>query len=288
MREIYTRLGRIVALQDTLPLNEVRERRFAHGRTCPHCHSDRVQRHGRYSYVPQALREAGAPPDRYRYRCLACRRTFNDLTATPLSGLQFPDRYLEFLRCMARQMSVRRAARELGVQPATSFYWRHKTLAAFQAAPTQPLQGIAEADETYFVENRKGERHLTERAPRHHGARAQHRGLGAEQLCVAVARDRLGGTVARVAGYGTPGYPELDRAFQGALGAVDVLCTDAHRAYATLADRNNIRHVALNASRAERRRGIYHIQGVNGYHGRLKRFIGRFGGVNDRYLNHYL
>ena len=54
VREIYTCLGRIVALQDTLSLHELRERRFAHGRTCPHCHCARVQRHGRYGYVPRA------------------------------------------------------------------------------------------------------------------------------------------------------------------------------------------------------------------------------------------
>lgn len=288
LREIYSRLGRIVGVDQPLALDEIRERRFAQGRACPHCRSERVQRHGKYRYMPEAFRDDAHAPQRYRYRCLACRRTFNDLTATPLDGMQRVDRYPAFLSCMARGMTVRKTAREIGVQPATAFYWRHKTLAAFRAAPLAPLQGITEADETFFLESQKGTRRMVERAARRHGARANRPGLGGEQVCVAVARDRLGHTVARMAGYGKPDIVELEGALRTALGGVTVLCTDAHRPYATLAERHHIEHIALNASRGERSRGIYHLQGVNGYHGRLKKFIGRFNGVADRYMDHYL
>lgn len=34
--------------------------------------------------------------------------------------------------------------------------------------------------------------------------------------------------------------------------------------------------------------GVYHIQNVNSYHSRLKRWINRFNGVATKYLQHYL
>ena len=37
-----------------------------------------------------------------------------------------------------------------------------------------------------------------------------------------------------------------------------------------------------------RRKDIHHLQGVNGYHGRLKKFIGKLNSVADRYMDHYL
>jgi hypothetical protein len=35
-------------------------------------------------------------------------------------------------------------------------------------------------------------------------------------------------------------------------------------------------------------KGLYHIQNVNNYPGRLKQWIERFKGVATKYLNHYL
>ncbi len=35
-------------------------------------------------------------------------------------------------------------------------------------------------------------------------------------------------------------------------------------------------------------KGIYHIQNVNNFHSRLKRWLQRFNGVASKYLEHYL
>ena len=47
-------------------------------------------------------------------------------------------------------------------------------------------------------------------------------------------------------------------------------------------------HVALDAGKKERKRGIYHLNNVNSYHSRLKQWIRRFRGVSTEYLEHYL
>ena len=55
------------------------------------------------------------------------------------------------------------------------------------------LTGVAEMDETYFLESYKG-RKVVGRAPRKRGGRAAKRGLSREQIPVLVARDRSGVT----------------------------------------------------------------------------------------------
>ena len=49
-----------------------------------------------------------------------------------------------------------------------------------------------------------------------------------------------------------------------------------------------MQHIALVTARNERKRGIYHVQTVNSYQGRLKGWIARFRGVATKYRPRYL
>ena len=69
--------------------------------------------------------------------------------------------------------------------------------AAAQSAPGQrqasALRGIAEADESYFLESSKGQRALLRQA-RRRGGKASQRGVSKEQVSVLMVRDRAGAT----------------------------------------------------------------------------------------------
>jgi hypothetical protein len=52
------------------------------------------------------------------------------------------------------------------------------------------FEGIVEVDESYFLYSEKGKRGISERKPRKRGGKSMHRGIGYEQVCVLVARDR--------------------------------------------------------------------------------------------------
>jgi len=56
----------------------------AAGRSCPHCAGTR-------------LHQCGFASGLQRYRCLACRRTFNALTGTPLARLRKREGWLPFI-----------------------------------------------------------------------------------------------------------------------------------------------------------------------------------------------
>ena len=66
------------------------------------------------------------------------------------------------------------------------------------------------------------------------------------------------------------------------------LCTDGSQAMRGAAQALPVRHIALVTARNERKRGIYHVQTVNSYQGRLKGWIARFRGVATKYLPRYL
>ena len=59
----------------------------AQGRPCPHCHCSHKQR-------------CGCANGLQRYRCCACRRTYNALTSTPLARLRKREHWLRFLQCV--------------------------------------------------------------------------------------------------------------------------------------------------------------------------------------------
>jgi len=50
-----------------------------------------------------------------RYRCAACRKTFNPLTGTPLSGLHYPDRWQDQAQALINGETIAKAAARRGV-----------------------------------------------------------------------------------------------------------------------------------------------------------------------------
>ena len=102
-------------------------------------------------------------------------------------------------RCAARRSgrgggwAGRAAARRCGGDKNTSFRGRHRVLDKLSGAKPAHLQGIVEADETYFLESFKGRRNLP-RPARKQGGSAAKRGLSDEQIPVLIARDRTTAT----------------------------------------------------------------------------------------------
>src|SRR5689334_20923250 len=160
------------------------EEAFTAAPRCPHCGAERLQRWGHAS----GLR---------RYRCQACRKTFNALTGTSLARLRKKECWLRYGEALAAGMTLAKAAAHCGVHLTTSFRWRHRFLEA-PVATREALAGVVEADETFFRRSHKGSRRWRraegplERRPHRRGERASKRGLSAEQVPALIARDRAG------------------------------------------------------------------------------------------------
>jgi transposase-like protein len=245
----------------------------ARKRSCPACGGQRCHRCGRAN-------------DLQRYRCVACGRTFNGLTGTPLARLRLRDKWQAYFRCLIESKTVRGAATQVAVAKTTSFRWRHRFLAGVRREPRPQLSGIVEADETYHLESQKGSRHL-DRPARKRGGKARRRGISRELDCILVARDRTRHTCDFVTGRGPVTAHQLSEHLKPVLAPDVLLVSDGARAYQAFATEAGIMHEAVNVQGGIRTRGTIHIQGVNGWHSRFKTWLRRFNGVASCYLAHY-
>jgi transposase-like protein len=242
--------------------------------SCPHCGGRHLHRHG----YDRGLQ---------RYRCCACKRTFNALSGTPLARLRHRPLWLGYLDGMLDGKSVRAAAEALGVHRNTSFRWRHRFLHLAKHDRPAALTGIAEADEMFLLESQKGSRKL-DRPARRRGGVARWRGINRDHVCVLVARDRGGATFDFVTGRGAVTAAQLHQHLLPVLDKDVLLVTDGHGAYRTFARTAGISHEAVNLRAGERVRGAVHVQNVNAYHSRFRQWLSRFRGVASHYLPNYL
>ena len=241
---------------------------------CPRCQCRALHRHGHANGLQ-------------RFRCRACRRTFNSLSGTPLARLRCKAKWISFAETMLDPAAtVRRSAERAGVHRSTSFRWRHRFLSGARLDRQLPLDGIVEADEMYVLESQKGSRHL-DRPPRKRGGVAGKRGISGEQVCVLVARDRSGRTIDAVPGRGPVTAAQLVLHLAPVLAADALLVTDGHPAYRAFAGRCGIAHQCVNLQAGERVRGAVHVQNVNAYHSRMRTWLRHFCGVASRYLENY-
>jgi transposase-like protein len=251
---------------------------FRSGRRCPACASPAWHRHGQANGLQ-------------RYRCRACRRTYNDLTGTPLARLRLREKWMSYLDALLDSVSVRAAADRVKIHRNTAFRWRHRFLAGITNDLPERLHGIAEADEMFLLESQKGSRRLT-RPPRQRGGHTSRPGISRELDCILVARDRSGQTFDAVTGRGALKACQLERHLLPVLDPQVLLVTDANAAYRAFSRRHGIAHQYVNVSAGERVRrskaGAIHVQNVNSYHHRFRGWLARFHGVASRYLPNYL
>ena len=69
-----------------------------------------------------------------------------------------------------------------------------------------------------------------------------------------------------------------------------MLVTDAWRAYKTYAKEKGLQSITESNQTMESTflKGLYHIQIVNSFHSRMKKWLDRFKGVATKYLDNYL
>lgn len=250
------------------------ETRLTEKPVCPHCAHEHVSRWG----FANGLQ---------RYRCNACRATFNALTQTPLAGLRHKAKWMDYAKQLAEGTSIRKSAAAVGIHPNTAFRWRHRFLSLPNGQQAISLAGIAEADETYFLESQKGRKQGLSRSPRKRGGKASKRGLSEEQTAVLICRDRAGNTADFILEKADKTH--IEAVLKPLLAADVVLCTDGEKALAAVAKELGITHRPINLAAGQRVvAGVYHVQNVNAYDSRLKEWMRRFHGVSTRYLGNYL
>ncbi len=268
--------------------NEVKENRFSKGRICPHCECDKISRNGRYH-------------GKQRYICKHCRKTFTDFTLSPKhNSKKDVKQWIQYAKCMINGYSIRKCAKETNISVPTSFYWRHKILDAIRAfIGIGSVGGVIEVDEAFFRESFKGnhKKSTTFRMPRKSHERGvkgsfskktekRKRGISKEQICVICAMDRTGNLITELICKGRMKHTDLERLFKDRIEDEAILCTDSHKSYIRFAQNLDIELQQI--ERGKHKKGIYHIQHINAFHSKLKKWMDRFNGVSTKYLANYM
>lgn len=261
-------------------IKEIREQRFAIKPHCPHCGSPHIVGYGKYR-------------GRQRYMCKDCGKTYNDLSASPLAGTHYPEKWPEFIELMLQGAVLKKVAEALDIHISTAFYWRHKVLNALSAFVPGNLAGIIESDEKFILESNKGRnqvRRYGKRDARQRGGKASLRGISREQVCVITAMDRNGEIISKTAGRGRVSAKMIAAAIGSYIPKDAILCTDAAKNYTLFAKATGLKHYKVNGSKRQYVIDkVYHIQHVNSYHSRLEEWINRhFKGVATKYMDRYL
>lgn len=268
--------------------NEVKENRFSRGKVCPHCGHDKVSRNGKYN-------------GNQRYICKFCRKTFTDFTRSPRYNSKRDTRkWILYAKCMINGYSIRKCAKLVGISIPTSFYWRNKILDAIRVyMGTGIVEGVIEVDEAFFRESFKGDHKKSTtftmpRKARKRGIKGsfsskdekRKRGISKEQVCVICAMDRTGNLITELICKGRMKHTDLERLFRDRIEDNSILCTDSHKSYIKFAQNLGIELQQI--KRGKHKEGIYHIQHINSFHSKLKKWMDRFNGVATKYLSNYM
>lgn len=247
---------------------------------CPHCASEHVVKHG-------------SKQGTQRYRCRGCGKTFCLATNTLLAWTQKDiSIWRKYISCMMEGLSIRKAAEKCGIHRDTSFAWRHKILDALQnMAESINLDGIVEADETYFRVSYKGNHKKSSnftmpRNAKKRGTASKRRGLSREQVCAPCAVNRNGLSIAKISNLGIAGIQDLRFVLGGRIQKESILCTDKAHSYKIFSSIEELNLVQMNTGKYTK--GMFNIQHINSYHSLLKKFLDKFNGVSTKYLNNYL
>lgn len=250
----------------------IREARFSAGLACVRCRSRAIIRWGTFR-------------GRQRFRCRSCRRTFSDLTGTPVAYAKRLGVLPAYRDCMRHSLSLRASARAVGVHLTTSFRWRHRLLAGVFAEETVRLSGLIEVEECRVL--------CSDTRPYTPFRRRERR-------LVARRKDRpswLVGMLDRT-GRSVIGYAGEERPNRSCWELMVTECVDAPALIITRTPANGVVARAAEtyglqvwSSARVRSRGasdlLCHTSGVASMLQRFRRWLRRFCGVSTKYLDNY-
>jgi transposase len=227
-----------------------------------------------------------------RYRCHACRRTFNDLTHTLLAQSKRSLAHwilATFLLCLA--CSSRRIAREVGIHIRTSYRWcwwlRN---AALSYEMQRQLEGTVEADELYHTAGQKGQAKQggTKRLGRRPRGRRKKREPGRghydkDRPAMIAWVSRHGAVVVQAVRDFT--VSTVQKAADLAVQTGSRLYTDSANSYRAL---KGYRHAFVNHTKKEYARGDVHENRAECLFSLLKPYLRVFRGISKRNLPGYL
>ena len=241
---------------------------------CPYCGSNNICKNGHTGKSQQ-------------FRCNNCHKNYSSKTNTIFFHTRKTiELWQEYIELFSQGLSLRKIVEKMNnkISYPTSFYWRHKILEVMKNFDNHDkLDGIVEADETFFEESQKGSRKMT-RKPRKRGYSCCSY-TQKKKVCVLTAIDRNKHSFNKPVCYGHIGT-EQAMILQHRISNGSILITDGEHSYKRLKD---VKLKQLKFGKPQMKDNkIIHMNTINSFHSGLKKFMIRFNGVATKYLDNYV
>lgn len=237
---------------------------------------------------------------RQRFKCNICNQTFFAAKHTLSSNVtQDVAVWYRFVSGMLKQESIESLANACSISSATASNWQLRVFEAIRVLEDDvKLSGVVAADDTFFDYSLKGnhaDNFIMPRKPRKRGHQNTVKNRNDNSICVLCAIDSENRSFSKITGFGNPSSKRTLKGFENKLtNAVDVLVTDGAKTFGKTVEKYNIPRWERRPSKQHGKKRVpdvsseFHIQKVNAYHKKLKKFIANYNGVSSRRLPGYL
>ena len=241
-------------------------KRFHKGRSCPYCGCSHTVKYGLNN-------------GKQRYKCHNCKRTFSDLTNTPIYRTHHPEKWDAFIKCTINGLSLRAAAREIKVSYVTLFYWRHKLLSATKKIEQNRMKGYFEVENFFLKFSNKGKKRIESNKERIHGRSLKSFQLDKDSVCVVNVMDYHKNIYSMAIGTGRMNPMDINDLFSKLLNGNRFACSKPKSFFALFFKRANI---------IEAKRLLDGNSKIIKYRTECLDWLSQFRGVATKYLNNYL
>ena len=237
---------------------------------------------------------------RQRFKCKSCNETFFATQHTLSSNVtQDISIWFRFISGMLKQENIESLAEACSISISTAMNWQLRVFEAIRVLEDEvKLSGVIAADETFFDYSLKGKHSddfIMPRRPRKRGNQNTVKNRNQNSICVLCAIDNENRSFSKIIGFGNSSGDRIVKGFENKLSdSVDVLVTDGAQSFGKSVEKYNIPRWERRPSKQLKGKhiadvsGEFHINKVNSYHERLKRFIGIYKGVSSRRLPGYI
>ena len=268
---------------------EINPKNYAEVVSCSMCKSNNINKNGKDRSGIQ------------RYKCKECGHTFS-ATSNTLSSYtsQSVGQWMAFIMGLFNCETCETLSKKCGISVPTAHEWRLKVFAAVEHLEKDvKLTNVIMADDTrlpYSFKGNHGEDFDAPRKRHKRGKQNTRKTSNDNMVCVLCAIDSEGHSFSRFIGFGNPSGKRISESFKNKLDVKKdtILVTDGAQCFSrvikdyAIPSWNRNTTLKYGTKKYPNIIGKLHIQGVNSYHSRLKRFISRFRGVASRYLPGYI
>lgn len=252
----------------------IKDTKFSEKNVCPHCGKSHVIKYGKYKA-------------RQRYLCKYCGITFNDNTATFISGTHYPEKWQKYLEQMLKGTTLRAIAADLKISHVTAFYWRHKILKSLEKNETSKLRGIIELSDFTVPYNMKGKKRYdqTQQGFPIENCIGIFNTSQDKQIKIIFAQDRYCNYVMKV-GKKNQSFESVLKLFAYEINGKDnKICSNYNQVVKRVCKKFNIEYVrgALHPQCSD----LYHIKNILNYKSKFTHWIMIFRGVASHYYQRY-